>query len=518
MLESMDGASLWAPSESPTFAGEPTTLTQLRVSDVGYMSRTTDSPANKLYRARIKGDITIGQSVADRIGLGGAVGLSATAIDLDNIDRDLDPIINFGYADGRAATLKIAAITNPAASDCGTALASASTVWKGFVAGWAGRGPTARIALSDATERLNTRLQFNLFDGQGGLGGAAQQKGLPKPIFVGRGFNWTPTYIGEVDFGDGLLPTFMSHYRQIAGHDAVRERGTTRTKVSGTPTTGQWRDWPQFGCFQLGFSPGGPITCDLRGDAPDDLGYVDTHVGCITRLLTVLGPTLATSDFDTAAMALAEFDLPGTIGWGIGAQDITAMDAVSQILASGCAWLTGSRSGGIRVAALKSPDSTAAFALDVPTILEFEELPVPAELQPAPALIQIIGARNFTPLTDIASGVVGTDRDRLANPGTPALAYSSTIQARVNQTRPWLLPGLYYDTTYAETRAAVLRTFVERGLRMFRVVTDRYLGAMEIGYSGTLTYPDEELSGWSGIVVGWREQLKTRRLEVTMIG
>jgi hypothetical protein len=54
---------------------------------------------------------------------------------------------------------------------------------------------------------------------------------------------------------------------------------------------------------------------------------------------------------------------------------------------------------------------------------------------------------------------------------------------------------------------------------MLRVVTDRYLGQIEIGQIGRVTYPgfgfDE---GFVGVVVGWRERLAARRVEITAWG
>jgi hypothetical protein len=54
---------------------------------------------------------------------------------------------------------------------------------------------------------------------------------------------------------------------------------------------------------------------------------------------------------------------------------------------------------------------------------------------------------------------------------------------------------------------------------MVRVVTDRYLGQIEIGQIGRVTYPAFGLqNGFIGVVVGWRENLSARRVEITLWG
>lgn len=54
---------------------------------------------------------------------------------------------------------------------------------------------------------------------------------------------------------------------------------------------------------------------------------------------------------------------------------------------------------------------------------------------------------------------------------------------------------------------------------MLRVVTDRYLGQIEIGQIGRVTYPAFGFqNGFVGVVVGWRERLSARRVEITLWG
>lgn len=96
---------------------------------------------------------------------------------------------------------------------------------------------------------------------------------------------------------------------------------------------------------------------------------------------------------------------------------------------------------------------------------------------------------------------------------------SSLITSRVAQQREISFPAAYWTETEALARAEKWRTVLEAGPRMVRVLTDRFLGQIEIGQIGRVTYPafgfDE---GFVGVVVGWRESLTVRRVEITLWG
>ncbi len=78
------------------------------------------------------------------------------------------------------------------------------------------------------------------------------------------------------------------------------------------------------------------------------------------------------------------------------------------------------------------------------------------------------------------------------------------------------LPGLYATEAAAAARAGRWRDWIERGPRLVAVTTDRYLGQIEIG---RIAYPAYGLdAGISGVVVGWREALGGRRVEIILAG
>ena len=96
---------------------------------------------------------------------------------------------------------------------------------------------------------------------------------------------------------------------------------------------------------------------------------------------------------------------------------------------------------------------------------------------------------------------------------------SSLITSRVAQQREISFPAAYWTEAEALARAEKWRAVLEAWPRMVRVLTDRFLGQIEIGQIGRITYPafgfDE---GFVGVVVGWRESLTARRVEITLWG
>jgi len=121
-------------------------------------------------------------------------------------------------------------------------------------------------------------------------------------------------------------------------------------------------------------------------------------------------------------------------------------------------------------------------------------------------------------MTDFAGSVTDANRSaQSAAESGPARAASVGIAARVFQARDMRLPGLYYDAADALIRAERIRSFLEPGPRLFRVVTDRYLGQIEIGDLGALAYPGHALDAGVGVVVlGYSEKLAGRRLALIL--
>lgn len=513
-----DAPLVWPVFDLPATLAAPQSIVTARYADRGFLSRGTDTPADTLYEARLLSDVDIGQSVVDAVTLGGQVALTVSELEMWNGDDVFNAIASGGRMDGRAIAIRTVPVADCAASDWGGSLAAATAVWMGRVGRVDAQGLRARIALSDVAQRMTTQLQPQLYDGAGGLGGIAELKGLPKPISLGYRFNASPVFLGEVDLGDGALPTYQSHWREIAAHDAVRIRGVAQEAVGEAPGIGQYTDYPALGCFQLGGAPDGAVTCDVRGDAPSQK-YAKTIADAIIALTMSLGPGLAPEDFDAQSWFELGPRLAAEIGWGRGTEPMTTAAAVDEILTSSGAWMFGTRAGKLAIALIGSPKAAPDLTLIEPDLLDVAPAALPSDLQPTPQAVEVRAARNWTPLDDVAGSVDADTRAALASEGAVERAFSNAIAARSTTARTLRFEGLYRYTADAQARAAELRTWLERGLRLINVTTDRYLGQVELGHTAHVTYPYYGLAGgWSGTVVAWREKIGARRLELTLIG
>ena len=377
-----------------------------------------------------------------------------------------------------------------------------------------------RIGISDLGYLLNVPLQPNTYDGTSGLGGDTELKGLPKPITLGYVYNIAPVALGTVNLGDGALYTYQANWRDVQDFVNVRESGVQLADSGAVaPTTGQFRQWKANGVFQLGFTPAGPITCDVKGDSSGS--YANNTGEVVTRMLTGLGAMLSSSVLETETFSDVDAMMSGEIGLYIGPREISQAAAVEMVLRHAALWLGGGRNGKLRLA-FADPVVAPELRLSVPDIVALEPTALPSQLQPAPVHIDIVCERNWAPLTlsDIAGSVTAAQRRKLTNPGRRVRATSTALDARQLPDRVLTLPGLFRNNSNAQVRADQLRNWIEGGLRAFRVTTERYRNVVELGDVVWIeTYPRHGLDdGFIGIVAGWQETPHTGRVTMTLIG
>jgi hypothetical protein len=490
----------------------------LRIASYAWASDRLDTPASTVWYPRIVGGVTVEQDGLTALGSGGVVALTVAELAIADQDGWADDMARYNTADGREIELRVAEVVNRRASDVGTPLRSTSRVWLGRTRrlGRIG-GRRATLAMDDLTARLTATLQPSRYTGAGGLFGPAGLADRPKPMLLGRRFNVPAVDLGQVDLGDGARPTFQTHWRAVIAHDAVRVRGVDQVAVMTAPGVGEFRDWPGLGLFQLGTTPNGPVTAQVRGEAD---GFPVTTAAILWRLLTVTGPQLAPTERDSDSWAYAEAALGGDVGFWQGAEDITALAAAERLLAGCGAVLAGDRDGKLRLFDPFQPADFIQFdLLPVDLIADPEPTPLPAALSPAPREVRIDWGQNDAPLAEVGLAANAAIRGRLGDAVSPqGLAASALITARVAQQRVLTLSGLYADEGGAQGRAQKMIAAMEQGLRAWTVTTDRYLAQINLGDTGRVTYPIAGLSsGVVGVVVGLREDIDRRRVTLKLL-
>jgi hypothetical protein len=516
----LEAEALTAEAVIPSFAEAAQGTAPLRLATAAYHTDAADDPPDTLFGPRILGDVEVVQDVIGGLGFGGVAALTVGLVDLSDTDLFAADLARYSLADGRAATLRAVPVTDRQASHWGTPLRDTTPWWTGTVRRIdRAAGRRARISLGDITERLAAPLQPTRYAGTGGVEGDAALEGRPKPVCLGRVFNEAPVYVGNIDLGDGALPTFQAHWRAIDGVDAVRIRGAEQVATGSAPGVGEYRAYASLGIFQLGSTPDGDVTCGLRGDAAG--GYVDTTAGVLWRLVTSLGPQLAETDRDLDSWLLADADIPHAVGLYQGAEETTAQAVAQRLLAGSGAVMAGGRSGRLRLFDPFATVDTIQFDIRAEWLLA-EPVPVdlPAAFSPAPREVRVEWGRAGASVATPATSTLAALLERLGSGEAPAASYASAaIAARVAQHRTMLLPGLFWDVVGAQARADRIGQWAEDGPQAWTILTDRYLGQIEAGHMGRFTWPGLGLeNGFLGVVVGWRERAAGRRLALTIVG
>lgn len=499
----------------------PQGLSTLRLSTLPYHTDVSDIPASVGYRGVILGDVEI--SVDGSLALSGdrAAPVTVAAVQLWDPDSSLSgPLEDLGLAAGRAATVRLAEVRDRRASDLGTPLRDTAPFFAGRVRGVRrAQGGRATLDLEDATLALDTPLQSVRYGGTGGLDGPETMDGRPRPVLLGQVYNAAPVSLGNLDLGDGALPTYQYHFRAADGLDAVRIRGVPQALVGTAPAVGQAKDWPGLGVFQIGSSPDGDVTFGGRGDAVG--GYVDGIADVCWRICAGLGPQLGEGDRDSASWQFAGADLSGAIGWYQAAPEMTALQALGEILGACRALIAGGRDGRLRLVDPFTDATDVQFDLQ-PAMLVAEPMPVPLDgaLSPTPAEVLVEYGRNWSVVSSIAGAVPEADRQRLADSEAPVARWvDAGVEARVATRRVLRLPGLYATAAGAQARADRIGAILAAGPRLVWVETDRYLGQIDAGTLGRVAFPALGLdAGLSGVVVGWSEGGAARRVRALMFG
>jgi hypothetical protein len=503
----------------PEEAATLTTIATLRWSSHGYTSSPSCVPPNTHYDARIVGEINFEQAITIGGGLIGRAAVGFGEVAIEDGDGALSSLLS-GYAiDGRALRLRVGDGTG-ARIGAWPAMASFSTVFAGTAAGWRRDARTVRIRLRDAISRLDVPAQSETFAGTGGVEGAANLKGISKPQTWGQVFNASPVYLGVTDLGAGLLSTYAVHYRAIDAVTAVRERGAAITEVpSGTPGIGQFRTFASLGVFQLGFTPAGTITADVRGDASP--WYAFTVGKLARRIAADLAQFSTADDFEDSSFDDFDFSRPGAVGIFVPAgSSFRAIDLVEGLVGGAGGFVTQTRAGRLRIGVLAPPDTNEHATLDVADIRDLEPVDLPDAINPPPKRVEIGYRQNLTPSDDLAGAVTGDLRSALSQPWRSAAAFSGSVAATYTLAPSMaLFPSVFADETPAQIMADQFLDLYRPGRRRIRLITGRYIGQLELGYTVAVTWPLFGLApGWRGVVEGIREDWFRGVVELTLYG
>lgn len=396
-------------------------------------------------------------------------------------------------------------------------------VYKGMAASWYLTNGALEIPVRDASLWLEGALSVQYYAGSGGYGGHSGLSGTAKPQTRGGTASYPVRNVRPV-----LIDAVNRIYQWTDGAGtvvAVREAGnlafTAGANVAdllvGSTTAGQYRTDNVRGCFQLGLTAVGEITCDVTGEFP--VAGVVTNWATITRYLLSETCAVPSANMDTGSFTTAAASYPYTAGVHFNPGDaLSCVEAVDRILSSVGARLVPLRTGALSLIVLRA---LAAATVPVLSIGRHNAgQPSPVTTDQVPYLIRLLHNRNHTVQTSGVS-VSTTDANRafIGSPGLYTQATSATAAAAYARPRVATVGGgALLIASEAQTVVDAMGARWSARQRIYTIPVPVEVGlTVDLGSVVRLTWPMDDLaSGRLALVVGddFKSQDSTMRLRL----
>ena len=455
-------------------------ITTVYLSDKGFITTPSETPANTPFPARVIQPLAISRSILNE-GLWGFINSSFGEIEIANPDGEYDAAASTFAIDGRRIVVRLL--------ERGQTYADAVVQFDGTAANFIFDLDAVRIPVRDSGHKLDVPIQTTFYAGSGGAEGGSDLAGRPKPLAFGYVWNVEPVYLGVI----GGKHTYQVHDGEIEDVPAARDRGVALTKVVGTPGSGQYSIDTSTGILTIGGNLPEQLTCDVEG-AHDADGNFPVTTAAICRLILDDYTSLSNTELDGDAFTLLAGDEPGEIGIWI--PDVRAVrDVVGELLTGIAAWGGFNRSGRFTVGRLTTPGGAIRAVLNSGNIIregdriQLERLPLPELLDPAVWRVAVGWRRNYTVQTDIASGAAEADAKFAAQEYRLAASADATVQLKHLLARDIFLPSNFKDEADATTKAAALQALFGDGAGLYRARAKNQSPLLDIGETVQIEYP-----------------------------
>jgi hypothetical protein len=339
------------------------------LSNKGYVTHPTDTPANTRYSPFVKGGIKFTETLS----LDGTASLSFGDIEIDNFSGDRDDWLDDVWTN-RAIKVFI--------GDVRWTRGDFRLIFDGIIAGMdtKNRG-SINLKISDKLQRLNGPITENK------LGGTGQNADRLIPLCFGECHNVEPLLT------DPVINEYQVHDGPIESIIEVRDNGVP---VAFTP-------FLSTGKFRLAAQPSGQITASVQGDKPSGT-YANDVASIIKRLATGFGNDPFTlAELDTAAFTA--FATANTQPVGLYTSDrLNVIEALNTIVSSVGGRVLITRAGLLTILKLDLT-SLGTGTTVTPTDMLQQSLAV-SQMPTVKAGVQIGYCKNWTVQdSNIAAGV-----------------------------------------------------------------------------------------------------------------
>lgn len=416
------------------------TTTTLYFSTEGFVTSSSDTPANKYFEPYVKQPALMNREISAT----GQSNVGYGEIVLTNIDGALDYLIDYGF-DGRSVTIRHGSGAYPS---------NFTTVLVGTMEQPEFRWNEVSIKIRDRQDELASKqLQTTKYAGTNSLpngleGVAGDIKGRPKPILYGQVFNITPVFVNT----SRLI--FQVNDGAVNSVDAVYDRGVSLTKgadytdqtdmETNAPSAGYFRAWPSGGYFRLGSSLAGVITADVTQGAAAS----NRTVAQIMKSIAIDLGGVSSGDVDSGDVTALDTANSSVVGVYVDSEtDISSV--LDELSSSVGAWWGFDSLGKFRMARLAIPSGTAVESFTESEIIDIDrsgEIPSYS--------IKLKYKKFYTVQdSDLAGSVTNVRRSELKNEFREVISTDSAVLTKHLLASEREFVTLLVDATAAQTEA-----------------------------------------------------------------
>jgi len=415
-------------------AGAETTV---YLSDRGYVSSPSESPANTYFEPRVIEALNFERAMFQSTKLGGNSTPSFGAIELANADGGLDAFSGYAW-DDRGVEVKV--------GEKGANLSQHFTIFKGQSKSVEFDDLQVRIVIRDGQDKFTRTFPPNTYAGTGGNEGSAIMQGVSKPITLGEVFNITPILVDESS------AVYQVHDGQIQSIVAVYENGVATTGFTADLANGR---------FTMSGTVTGVITCDVKGAKPSG-SYKETASDILRLLAVQYGGLSDPGDIDTASFTALDAAISAPLGLYVPTRT-SVLETMDKIANTVGAFYGFNRTGKFNVGRVIAPSGTADLELDSFSIIELDRLPT--ETPTSTVIVKY--KKNYTVLTEDVLGSGAADPDFFQRSGASVEAKDSSVEAIYPNARFLDVDSAFAASTDAATEATRL-------LNLYKVQRDVY--------------------------------------------
>jgi hypothetical protein len=339
------------------------------ISDRGYITGASESPANTSYLPLICGGVQFTESLS----LTGEASLSVGTIELDNCDGAIDSWLSDIWQ-SRSVKIYI--------GDYSWARTDFYLLFDGItdVIQSSDRDKVT-LRVSDKLQRLNNTVTDTK------VGGSGANKDKLIPLLFGQCFNISPVLVDLANL------EYQIHNGPIDSIIEVRDNGVPVNYTAFLST----------GKFRLNQAPVGTITCSARGDKPST--YSNDAVTMIKRIVKDYG--LASQRFvdaDLDLTSLTAFAATNTQPLGIYlTEKANVIEVINRIASSIGSAVMMTRTGLMRIVKLDLPQATAGTTV-TSADMELQSIYV-SDMPPVASAIKLGYCKNWTVQEALQTGI-----------------------------------------------------------------------------------------------------------------